>query len=132
MPMLPSGRHIALDAAALVKVLEQCGSPGNVHLVMAMQTLDDLFPWIDVTSGEAAESLAPEQRQVAVELQGAPPGIVGVATGLKLSQWRHLASGWSDADRQGAPTDRLSMSRWTSGIRMLSQRRARSSPSTKS
>ena len=69
---------------------------------MAMQTLDDLSSM--ALTARAAASLAPEQRQVAVELHGAPPGIVGVATGLKLSQWRYLASGWSDADREAMET----------------------------
>ena len=100
MPMLPSGRHIALSPEPLVELLENASLPGNVHKVMALKEWPDLHPWIDViylvpegspgvpNKGEFSDNSLPR-----------PPGFVAVKAGYRLCDWEPHAADWSEEDR---------------------------------
>ena len=100
MPMLPSGRHIALSPKPLVELLENASAPGNVHKVMALKDWPDLYPWIDVIylvpegspgardKGEFSDNSLPR-----------PPGWVPIKAGYRLCDWESHARDWSEEDR---------------------------------
>lgn len=48
MPMLPSGRHVAMIRAPLRKLLEDATNVLKVHKVLAIQQKADIYPFTDV------------------------------------------------------------------------------------
>jgi hypothetical protein len=101
MPQLPSGRHIAIDPAPLVQLTKDRDTPQLVHQLMAISGLASLFDWLDlhffVTKEEALDKA--KALDLTESSLPAPEGLVGVATGYRLSDWQTLAAGWTDADR---------------------------------
>ena len=99
MPTLPSGLEIAVDPAPLRQLLTDFASPFNAHHLMALQTVDDLFRWLDVLTLKPSGFLTADARANARPApDGAPPGIVAVPTGVRLADWRTIADQWSDDD----------------------------------
>lgn len=100
MPMLPSGRQVGLSPAPLVALLENADHFGNIHKVMALKSWDDLLPWIEVLFFVPhADSKDLETGQLSDDSLPAPPGLVAVRSGYRLSDWQAHTQGWSEADR---------------------------------
>ena|SRR5689334_13452194 len=100
MPALPSGRHVAVDPAPLRKLLVDAASPFNAHHLMALQSVDDLFRWLDLLTLAPTGSLTDAERAAAQPApEGAPPGYLAVPTGARVADWRMTAAQWSATDR---------------------------------
>jgi hypothetical protein len=100
MPTLSSGLEVAVDPAPLVKLLLDFASPFNAHHIMALHTADDLFRWFDVLILKPAGSRSADERASARPApDGAPSGLLGVPAGVRLADWRSVATAWSDDDR---------------------------------
>jgi hypothetical protein len=100
MPKLPSGLEVAVDPAPLRQLLTEFASPFNAHHLMALQTVDDLFRWLDVLILKPDEALAADDRREAQTVPaGMPPGKLAVPAGVRLADWRAIADAWSDGDR---------------------------------
>jgi hypothetical protein len=98
--MLPSGRHIGLSPEPLVKLFENAANFGNVHKIMALKDVSDLYPWIDVLSFVTEAKLEDRAMgELADNALPAPPGMVAVRSGYRLCDWQAHASDWSAADR---------------------------------
>jgi hypothetical protein len=100
MPMLPSGRHVGLSPHPLVQLLENASHFGNVHKVMALKSWSDLYPWIEVLFFLPEAKLEDRDTgELSDDSLAAPPGMVAVRSGYRLTAWEALAADWSEADR---------------------------------
>ncbi|MBS0327433.1 MAG: hypothetical protein JSS46_12955 [Proteobacteria bacterium] len=100
MPTLPSGLELAVDPAPLRELLTDFASPFSAHHLMALQSVDDLLRWLDVLILRPAETLSADERAKACPVpEGAPAGMLAVPAGVRLTDWRAIASEWSDEDR---------------------------------
>ena len=100
MPQLPSGRHIAVHLAPLGDLLKSANEPSNVHLIMALTTVEHLAPYISICYLEpkaTAITLSSEQ-EFQKDAQPRPPEMVVVESGLTLAQFDELSANWSKAD----------------------------------
>jgi hypothetical protein len=105
MPVLPSGRDVAVDPAPLRNLLTDAASAFNAHHVMGLQAVDDLFRWLDVLMLVRADSVtADELARAQPAPDGAPVGLVAVPAGARLADWHAVACNWSDADRTAFAT----------------------------
>lgn len=99
MPALPSGLHVAVDPAPLRPLLLDADSPFIAHHLMAIERVEDLYRWLDVLTLKPANSLTADERGRAQPApEGAPPGMLTVPTGVRLADWRTIASEWGDED----------------------------------
>ncbi len=102
MPMLPSGRHVAITRNPLQTLLYDAASVVNVHKVLAICQKSDLYPLTEVL-WLIPEDQATEEQVRESFLDGSlprPPGFVAVQSGYRLSQSDKFAVGWSDEDLQ--------------------------------
>lgn len=100
MPMLPGGRHIALQADPLLALMKHWEEASNVHHIMAIKAWPDLFPWLDVLYLMPASSAQEDQPlHFTKSSSPAPPNMVAMKAGYRLQDWEAHASGWPTEDR---------------------------------
>jgi len=105
MPMLPSGRHVAIDPEPLRNLLRDAANPSNAHRIMAIQSIDDLFSWLELLELVPIADAEPEQRDGAPPPNGGTPaGLLPRPTGRRLADWRVVAHDWTKADREAMAT----------------------------
>jgi len=102
MPMLPSGRHVAILLQPLNELLRDATNVFNVHKILAIQHKKDAYPFAEVIwllpQAEATKELVD-----AAFLDSSlprPPGLVPVRSGYRLSQFDQFAAEWSVEDRK--------------------------------
>ncbi len=99
MPMLPSGRHVALKADGLIRLIEDTYRGLRVHELMVIETPAHLYPHIDVcyfrtnTDGVAVLHVVSEQSRTP------PSGLEMYPSGYTLKTIEKELSNWSTADR---------------------------------
>ena len=97
MPMLPSGRHVAINRAPLKSLLEGEQGLSTVHLVLAIQAKADIYPYTELIL-LLPEAQATEQQ---IELSflneslPRPPGLIPVQSGFRLNQADVFSADWS-------------------------------------
>jgi hypothetical protein len=97
MPQLPSGRHIVLDAAPIVEILDRKVPAEIDALLTQISGTDDMHRFIrilDLVPG------AGPQRTLAQGSLPLPDGHVVRDTGLRLSDWPQGCADWPAADRE--------------------------------
>ena len=100
MPQLPSGRHVAININPLVALLREAENIGNVHKIMAIKTLADLDPYIEVIYlVPGADSEGSSDRDFRSDSLPVPPGLVQADSGYRVSDWDQLTADWSEADK---------------------------------
>ena len=102
MPMLPSGRHVAINRAPLQKLLDEACDIANVHKVLAIRQKTDLYPFAEVL-WLIPEDLATQAQRDSFFLDGSlprPPGFVTLGSGYRLNQDDQFAADWSEEDKQ--------------------------------
>ena len=102
MPMLPSGRHVAILLQPLNALLHDAHNVVNVHKVLAIQHKKDVYPFTEVLWLVPQAEATKEQVDDAF-LDGSlprPPGLVPVRSGYRLSQFEQFAAEWSVEDRK--------------------------------
>jgi hypothetical protein len=101
LPQLPSGRHVALDPKRFADLMSNANHFGNVHKVMAIDSIATLMPWLDVMylvePGTGIQNL--EKYELADSSFTPPMGFLAFKTNCKLSRWETLAKDWSLDDR---------------------------------
>ncbi|MHB1199164.1 MAG: hypothetical protein ACYCZ6_06315 [Polaromonas sp.] len=101
MPMLPSGRHVAIIRDSLHELLDNAEIATNVHKVLAIHEKTDLHAFTEVLwllpQGQASQ----EQVDAAFldESLPRPAGLIPVKSGYCLSQSAEFAADWSDEDK---------------------------------
>jgi hypothetical protein len=101
MPMLPSGRHVALDPRPLQALLADAEYAPNIHHVMALKTWPDLMKWIGVLI-LVPESQAGEDRiptEFSAQSLPLPEGLVAIPGGFRLDKLDKFTRDWSAEDR---------------------------------
>lgn len=101
MPMLPSGRHVAVIRDALNELLNNAVEVTHVHRVLAIQDEADTHLYTDLV-WLLPEGQASQEQIDAAFLNGSmprPPGLVPVKSGYRLSQFAEFAATWSDEDK---------------------------------
>lgn len=101
MPMLPSGRHVAMIRTPLQDLLEDATNILKVHKVLAIQQKVDIYPFTEVLW------LVPEDQATRDQLDAAfldgslprPPGLIPVRSGYRISQFETFAADWSGDDK---------------------------------
>jgi hypothetical protein len=101
MPQLPSGRHVAIDPKRFSELIKNAAHFGNVHKVMAIDSIPTLLPWLDVMYlvEPGTENQDLKKYELADNSFTPPPGFLALNTNCKLSQWGLLAEEWSTEDR---------------------------------
>ena len=102
MPMLPSGRHVAINRTPLLKLIDDATSVVNVHKVLPIRQKSDIYPYTEILW------LIPEDQATAEQVKESfldgslprPPGLVAVQSGYRLSQSAAFSADWSAEDRQ--------------------------------
>lgn len=101
MPMLPSGRHVAILRDSLSELLDNAEQATNVHKVLTIQDKADTYLYTDVL-WLLPEGQASQEQVDSAFLDGSlprPPGLVSVRSGYRLSQFAEFAADWSDEDK---------------------------------
>jgi hypothetical protein len=100
MPMLPSGRKVALDPAPLVKMLDDPDSPFHVHHILEIKEWEDLARYLDIVFLEPAPPGAPDDAaaRLAPGSHPAPVGMVAVPSGHRLDALEQAWRGWPEKD----------------------------------
>jgi hypothetical protein len=102
MPMLPSGRHVAILFQPLHDLLSDAANVINVHKVLGIQHKKDLHRFAEVLWLVPEEQASEEQVSNAF-LDGSlprPPGLVPVRSGFRLNQFEDFAAQWSLEDKK--------------------------------
>lgn len=102
MPMLPSGRQVAIQINIRRDLLDDADNGMKVHKVLAIREQADIYPYTDVLWLMPKEQLAPEQNEGDF-LQNSlprPPGLEAVLSGYRLSQHEKFAADWSEEDKE--------------------------------
>lgn len=101
MPMLPSGRHVAILLEPLNDLLEDALNVVKVHKVLAIQTKADIYAFTDVIWLLSEAEATSEQINNSF-LDGSlprPPGLIPVHSGYRLAQFNEFAADWSAQDK---------------------------------
>ncbi|MDP2367677.1 hypothetical protein [Rhodoferax sp.] len=101
MPMLPSGRHIALNREPFQDLLDDAQSVAKVHRLIGIHEKPDIYPFTDVLWLVPDDQATPEQFD-AVFLDGSlprPPGLTPVRSGYRISQFDEFSAAWSSEDK---------------------------------
>lgn len=101
MPMLPSGRHVAIMRDPLDELLNNAEQATHVHRVLAIRDKTDIYRFTDVIWLLPKDQASQEQIDTAF-LDGSlprPEGLVPVRSGYRLSQFAEFAADWNDDDR---------------------------------
>lgn len=100
MPMLPSGRHIAVQPARLFELIRDTTGPENDGRLFAINTVEDVKRYLDVielvpivADDEALTDAAPGSMPL-------PPGMRAQSTGYSLAECDALSAHWTGADRE--------------------------------
>lgn len=101
MPQQPSGRHIAISAEPLSRLLGKALDVENIPLVMGLVSVEALHKYFDVLflvpENEAPpDATAPDLRKDSLT---PPPGLVIVDSGFRLSERDALTATWTEEDR---------------------------------
>lgn len=102
MPMLPSGRHVALLLQPVADLLADALNVLNVHRILGIQHKIDIYPFTEVLwlvrEGDATKLQVTNFYQDGSLPR--PPGLVTVRSGYRLSQFDEYAADWATDDRK--------------------------------
>jgi hypothetical protein len=99
MPMLPSGRHVGLQDVSLEALIDQSVDGPFVHKLMAIESIEQLAPYVDVVYFRPREDGALTAHKVADRNHMPPAGLVQVPSGFTLATIRDELAAWSEADQ---------------------------------
>lgn len=101
MPMLPSGRHVAILLQPLHDLLSEAANVMNVHKILGIRHKKDLHQFVDVLWLVPSEQASKEQVSNAFRDGSlpSPPGLVPVRSGFRLNQFDDFAAQWSLEDK---------------------------------
>lgn len=99
MPMLPSGRHIGLKRISLDRMIEDAVQGHSVHKLMAIESIEQLFTYIDVMYFKLQENGAATPHQLADTRYVQPSDQVEVRSGFTLTTIREELGSWPEADQ---------------------------------
>jgi len=100
MPQLPSGRTVAIDPDPLITLIDD-RNPLALHKVMAIRSVEDIFPYVElvyiVPASEAP--VGSTQPKLHASALPCPPGHVVVESEKRMSDLSEVAAQCSEADR---------------------------------
>ncbi len=101
MPMLPSGRHIAFRLLPLHQLLDDPLTFIKVHKVLAIQTLEDLYPYAEIIWLIPEGGASKDQVDISFldDSLPRPPGLVPVLSGFLMGQFDEFMSEWVETDK---------------------------------
>jgi len=101
MPMLPSGRHVAINRAPLQSLLDGEQGLSTVHLVLAIKEKVDIYPYTDLILllPEAEATQQQVEESFLDDSLPRPPGLVPVQSGFRLNQSEVFSADWSQEDK---------------------------------
>ncbi|MDI1269472.1 MAG: hypothetical protein PSV40_10295 [Polaromonas sp.] len=102
MPMLPSGRQVAIQINIRDELLNDADSPLKVQKVLAIRAQADIYPYTDVLWLVPKAPVGPEQKDsdFLEKSLPRPPGLEAVSSGYRLSQHEKFSADWSDEDKK--------------------------------
>jgi len=113
MPILPSGRKVAIDPGILTELLEHSDVLGNVLDIMEINSIPKVMEWCEVAFYVTADEEHDDDIFIFISENSLPPppGHFLKRTGCPLSQWENIAHEWSEEDRVAMKAE-LSCSRF--------------------
>lgn len=98
MPRLPSGLHFGLAPHPLIELIDSVRHSKDVHRLMAIETLTDLAPHLDVLYFRPREGLA-VQREYSASSALPPEDLEPYPSGFTLATFAEQAGQWSAEDQ---------------------------------
>ncbi len=89
MPMLPSGRQVAITLAPLADMVAHVADGDNLKKILAVENPEGLYPYTEVNYLQMPEYLGDTGLQTPF-VQGSlprPENMVMVSSGLRVSDW---------------------------------------------
>ena len=99
MPMLPSGRHVGLKRISLDRMIEDAVQGYFVHKLMVIESVEQLFPYLDVIYYKLREDGAATLHQPADKRLVSPSDQEEVRSGFTLTTIREELVSWPEADQ---------------------------------
>jgi len=101
MPMLPSGRHVAINRAPLQSLLDGEQGLSSVHLVLAIKEKVDIYPYTELILLLPEAQATQQQIELSFlnESLPRPPGLIPVQSGFRLNQADVFSADWSQEDK---------------------------------
>ncbi|OYW27776.1 MAG: hypothetical protein B7Z47_06380 [Chthoniobacter sp. 12-60-6] len=98
MPQLPSGQHFALDVERLHKLIEDAFNAQWVHELMAIEKVEDLYPYIGIVLLRPAAKDQVSQVLAEGSLP-VPEALEPLPSGHNLGNAHELTTTWSKEDQ---------------------------------
>jgi hypothetical protein len=101
MPMLPSGRQVAITLAPLADIIAHVADGDNLKRILNIENPEGLYPYTEVNYLQMPECFGDTGLQTPF-VQGSlprPENMVVVSSGLRVSDWDTLTADWTEADK---------------------------------
>jgi len=102
MPMLPSGRQVAISLIPLSDMIAHVADGVNLQRILAVDNPEGLYPYTEVNFLQIPESPQDTGLQMPF-VPGSlprPENMVLVSSGLRVSDWEKLTANWVEADKE--------------------------------
>ena len=97
MPKLPSGLSVALNASRITKLIVDSRQALDVHHLMAIESLEDIFPYVDVLFLREKTGTVPDPTY-AVDSNLIPSELEPYPSGYNILTIRELFETWPEGD----------------------------------
>lgn len=101
MPMLPSGRQVAITLTPLANMIAHVADGDNLKRILAIEKPEGLYPYTEVNYLQTPESSQGVglQRPFIPESLPRPENMIQVSSGLRVSDWEELTADWTEPDK---------------------------------
>ena len=101
MPMLPSGRQVAITLTPLSNMIAHVADGDNLKRILAIENPEGLYPYTEVNYLQTPESSQDIglQRPFIPESLPRPENMIQVSSGLRVSDWEKLTADWTEPDK---------------------------------
>lgn len=101
MPMLPSGRQVAITLAPLAVMIAHVADGDNLKRILAIENPEGLYPYTEVNYLQTPEFPQDTglQTPFVPESLPRPENMIQVSSGLRVSDLEQLTAKWSEPDK---------------------------------
>ena len=101
MPMLPSGRQVAITLSPLANMIAHVADGDNLKRILAIENPEGLYPYTEVNylqTPESSQDIGLQTPFIPASLPR-PENMIQVSSGLRVSDWEKLTADWTEPDK---------------------------------
>ena len=101
MPMLPSGRQVAITLTPLANMIAHVADGDNLKRILAIENPEGLYPYTEVNylqTPESSQDIGLQTPFIPASLPR-PENMIQVSSGLRVSDWEELTANWTEPDK---------------------------------